>query len=158
MCIKRLRGYTLKCYQWLSMLETGMAFIFLFLLNTTFHVYYFYIITFIVFFLITKLYGIKCISIKHFYAYFLNQDTIIMRTQIQKSASLRASPTDICPCHRQNTFLFMFTALKNAQYPTARGGRFIIKPFISEHEYACKSFNRLPLSISLKAADVSNKQ
>lgn len=81
-----------------------------------------------------------------------------MKTQIQNSASLRALPTDICPCHRQNTFLFRFTALKNAQYPTAQGARFIIKPFISVHEYTCKSFNRLTLSISLKAADVSNKQ
>lgn len=38
------------------------------------------------------------------------------------------------------------------------GGRFIIKPFISVHEYTCKSFNRRTLNINLKAADVSNNK
>lgn len=112
----------------------------------------------VLFFLLQKIYEIEFVTINHFYAYHLSQDTIIMRTQIQNSASLRALPTDICPCHRKNTLLFMFTALKNAQHPTAQGRRFIIKSFISVYECTCKSFNRLALSTNLKATDVSNNK
>lgn len=49
MCIKRQRECALKCYQRLSMLKIRMDLIFLFLLNTIFSMWYFYMIMCIVF-------------------------------------------------------------------------------------------------------------
>ena len=65
MYIKRLGKYALKYYPWLSMLEIGMDFIFLFLLNTFLHVLFLYN-NFYYIFLITKVYEIKFIRIRHF--------------------------------------------------------------------------------------------